>query len=35
MAPLDTVVDTLIEDTPDLYRTGHRPILSAPAGDAR
>ena len=28
LAPLDTVIDTLIEDTPDLYRTGHRPILS-------
>ena len=28
LAPLDTVVDTLIEDDPDLYRTGHRPILS-------
>ena len=28
LAPLDTVVDTLIEDTPDLYRPGHRPLLS-------
>ena len=27
-APLDTVVDTLIEENPDLYRPGHRPILS-------
>ncbi len=27
-APLDTVVDALVEETPDLYRTGHRPILS-------
>ena len=27
-APLDTVVDTLVEETPDLYRTGHRPLLS-------
>ena len=27
-APLDTVVDTLVADTPDLYRTGHRPLSS-------
>ena len=27
-APLDTIVDSLVADTPDLYRTGHRPILS-------
>ena len=27
-APLNTVVDALIEETPDLFRTGHRPILS-------
>ena len=27
-APLGTVVDALVEETPDLYRTGHRPILS-------
>ncbi len=27
-APLDTVVDALVEETPDLYRTGHRPFLS-------
>ena len=27
-APLNTVVDALVEETPDLYRTGHRPILS-------
>ena len=27
-APLDTIVDSLVADTPDLYRPGHRPILS-------
>ena len=27
-APLNTIVDALVEETPDLYRTGHRPILS-------
>ena len=27
-APLDTIVDALVEETPDLYRTGHRPIRS-------
>ena len=27
-APLGTVVDALVEETPDLYRTGHRPLLS-------
>ena len=27
-APLDTIVDTLVADTPDLYRTGHRPLPS-------
>ena len=27
-APLNTVVDALVEETPDLFRTGHRPILS-------
>ncbi len=25
-APLDTVVDSLVADTPDLYRPGHRPL---------
>ena len=25
-APLDTVVDALVADTPDLYRPGHRPL---------
>ena len=27
-APLDTIVDALVADTPDLYRTGHRPLSS-------
>ncbi|MCY4024742.1 MAG: pyrroloquinoline quinone-dependent dehydrogenase [Acidobacteria bacterium] len=27
-APLNAIVDALVEETPDLYRTGHRPILS-------
>ncbi len=27
-APLDTIVDSLVADTPDLYRPGHRPLLS-------
>ena len=25
-APLDTIVDSLVADTPDLYRPGHRPL---------
>ena len=27
-APLDTVVDSLVADTPDLYRPGHRPLAT-------
>ena len=27
-APLDTIVDALVDDTPDLYRPGHRPIVT-------
>ena len=27
-APLAAIVDALVEETPDLYRDGHRPILS-------
>ncbi len=27
-APLDTIVDSLVADTPDLYRPGHRPLLT-------
>ena len=27
-APLNDIVDALVEETPDLYRPGHRPILS-------
>ena len=27
-APLDTIVDSLVADTPDLYRPGHRPLAT-------